>query len=508
MAGFWDMIAAAATGASKNMVQQAAEKAVPSNDSGQSSNASQDNQPPWLNTQDQSTGFSYDPYAAITNPDQNPHWSLNQGSPDKSDENKNEPKVAEEKDEEGSIWDNKNKRFRLDQMTQNLSGNGPQGRMNALPPDVNKSINDFVESQKTFSLPGIDELYGLAYTMNPNWENPNKTIDEGSAEKSDKEADNDSDTAAPSQISDSEFQKMFGISRKDYDALEQRDQFQKALENEALKNYYQDNFGIGGEYGYEQWRDLGETLDYEDKRNLVNAVFGLGEGADQNMVIPGWTDLYRNAGINMDRGKNNERDEQIANDIMEWMWGDDNIINMNQWITDMYDGGTGYSATKDLGREGASSNLGQYYLNTYGGDDTGNVLSRFRTPEGELAYGDLDNKDLAAWIMVQNLQNKGNDYFADFGQDNLDQLAAILGGAGDTAKFSFTKGDEKGTEWNPRSQGATIGDILAAAKSGESLPDVYNGEGVNNAVFSNLVDNLMDTISRKTGKSIKSSNKE
>jgi len=249
---------------------------------------------------------------------------------------------------------------------------------------------------------------------------------------------------------------------------------------------------------YEQWRDIGQTNDYQGKHDLVRDVLGLGK--DSSKAIPGWLELYDNSGIDTNRGKNNERDEQIIQDVMDYMWGADNIINPYLWAENE----NNYAANHDLGGEGTAARLGEYFAENYYPNNGENYFQQFRNPEtGEALFPQLDNKDLGIITMAQNLANKD---LSKFGEDNIDQIAAILNGAGDNASFDFLGDNEEGGVNRASQSQYNLRDLLQAT-SNYALPyDVYGAKGeagVNSPIWSKVADDIMADIARSTGKGIK-----
>ena len=351
--------------------------------------------------------------------------------------------------------------------------------------------------------------YGFAYTMNPNWESPEKP--KPNPEDGDTLADEESFAPGRGPIDPSEL--IYGLDRADYMGKSQRDQFLAAMQDEAMKQYYEDTYGADltdQDFGYERFKDLGESTNYMDKYNLVRDLFGYENDNKETHGIEGWQNLAANSGIDLSGS-----DEQDINNILEYMWGAENIINPYDYFTK-----EDYSGSKNLSNTSTSAEmLADYILNQYMDID--------RFAEAGL-LGDLDSKDIAAMVAAGNLMNNGLG--TGFGESDMLDLTNMLGYGGDQASFNFTDDAEKGFKWNAdknRSYNAAniynalVGALQvyneAMANGGimpngipvaEVAPDpnyftAYNGEGVSSAVNANTADDLMAYIeSMNEGKKI------
>lgn len=309
-----------------------------------------------------------------------------------------------------------------------------------------------------------------------------------------------------SKPKDKSEETIMGMTPEAWAGLSQREQYNKALEDQALRDYYQRTYGdnIVGDLGYEYFRDLGEASSYQDKHDLVRDLFGYNRDAEGNSQygINGWQDLAADS-IN---GIGNMEDEEAIQAIMEYMWGAGNIIDPYQYIQD-----SNYQKLHSLGSDDAANFMGQYFgQNYFNGPGVENFLGTIKTQNGEQMYPMLDNADLGEWIMAGNLL--ANPNVANYTEDDMTRLSNLLGLGGENQLFGFVNDDDNmnwnKTDWNSSGRdysAQSLMDTLVANSSGQGVPlNIYNGPGnENNALISeDLADDLMAYISQQTHKTV------
>lgn len=306
----------------------------------------------------------------------------------------------------------------------------------------------------------------------------------------------------------------YNMPLSEYTALTQRQQYNKALEDQALRDYYaqtyadQDQWGdLLGELGYEAFRDIGDRGDYSYKHDLVRDLFGYNRNAEGNAQygIVGWNDMARGA----IPGLAEMSDEDAIQAIMNYMWAPENIIDPYRYATD-----EAYAKSKNLGDLDSADYLGQYFGNNYIGNGiTDNFLGSLVDEEGNPLYN-LDNYDLGLMFMTANLMNQGIG--GNFDESDLALMNELLGLGGDNATFSFAGDDEEGFDWNydpkRRYQVAAMlnqlkdqqMDIAANGGRGDQYAlNVYSGEGVDSDLIdANMADDLMGYLEAQTGRKI------
>lgn len=303
----------------------------------------------------------------------------------------------------------------------------------------------------------------------------------------------------------SDEETVMGMTPDTWAALTQREQYNKALEDQILRDYYQTTYGddIVGDLGYEYFRDLGEASDYSGKHDLVRDLFGYNRDAEGNSQygISGWQDLAADS-IN---GIGNMEDEEAIQAIMDYMWGAGNIIDPYQYIQDQ-----SYQALHSLGSADAANYMGQYFGNNYfNGPGVENFLGTVTTQNGEQMYPMLDNADLGAWIMAGDLMNQN---LAGYTPADMERLTNLLALAGENQLFGFANDDDNmnwnKTDWNSSGRNysaQSLMDTLVANSAGQGVPlNIYNGPGnEDNALISaDLADDLAAYISEQTGKTV------
>ena len=302
---------------------------------------------------------------------------------------------------------------------------------------------------------------------------------------------------------------IYGLNRADYMNSSQRDQFLAAMRDEAMKEYYENKYGAdvtNQDIGYEWFRDLGDSLDYqESKHDLVRDLFGYADEEGNIHGIEDWQNLARGSGIDLSGD-----DEQDIQNILEYMWGKENIIDPTLYFND-----ENYSNERNLSETGTSSRaMADYLLTQYGGID----------PEALSAItGGLDMKDISAMIAAGDIMNNAG---LRFGDTDLQDISNMLGFGGDKAKFNFTDNEEDAFNWQAdegRSYNAAnvynsiknaIDAYNEAMANNGTLPDgknvadlaplydIYDQEGVDSPINAHLADDLMAAISGKSGKLI------
>lgn len=290
------------------------------------------------------------------------------------------------------------------------------------------------------------------------------------------------------------------FSDEDLANMTQRQMFERLMENEAARQWYGEG-GLGGygerygdrllgPRGYEEFRDLGDSLDYSDKYNLVRDLWGYNPDAPG---IKEWQNLAANANLI------GATDDETINNIMNYMWSPENIINVNKYLND-----NNYAASKTLGNPDSS-----YWYAMYLQDKYGDKLHPYNS--------NLDAYDFAEYVMGTDLVNRmnreGNKY--NFGDSDMGLVNWLMEQSGDTGGFGFMDDGsmysdhewripESGSRYNP-------GDLWQAANSGalESLPDEmwqqmgYYGPGVSSGlVDKDLADLVMSSIQKHTGRKV------
>lgn len=336
---------------------------------------------------------------------------------------------------------------------------------------------------------------------------------EEASSKSDKDKSQDADPTkdflGPMPPDMNEIAEIYGMPLADYNALSQRDQFINALQQDDLNKYYLDTYGdaIMGDNGYEWFRDLGENGNMQDKHDLVRDLFGynLDENGNSRYGVEGWQDLARNSGIDLSGD-----DEQDIQNILEYMWGAENIINPYLYLNVGGDSGD-YASTVNLSNNDAtgvtSSELANYLLNTYGD------FQRIADTNG-VDLGGLDSRDFANMMAFGNMMYNGLG--SGFNDADLANAGNMLGLGGDLAKFKYSDEGEEGFDWqssddriyDPSVIYQNLVQMYNAANAGAPVPinqiyDIYSGEGVDSAINAHLADDMMAYIQNKNaGKSI------
>jgi len=300
---------------------------------------------------------------------------------------------------------------------------------------------------------------------------------------------------------------IFGMSPEDWGNLEQREQYVRALQDDALKNYYKDTYGADliGDLGYEYFRDLGEN-DISTKEGLVRDLFGYNRDDEGNSqyAIPGWQDLAANS----ISGLSDMSDDEAVQAILDYMWGAGNIINPYEWMFD-----ASYQAAHDMGDQRAVYNMGKYLAENYtdtGNSDNfiGNIMSLGENPEAIYPY--LNDDDLATWVLVGDIMNKG---MSDWDQEDWDTFNELTEASGEGQLFGVVEpNDNKDwnkTDWKKSNRDYSFQSLLNALRDTAQNPnnpqlDIYNGVGnVDNPLISQqMMEDFASMAAEQTGKKI------
>lgn len=273
-----------------------------------------------------------------------------------------------------------------------------------------------------------------------------------------------------------------GVSQEEWDNMSQREQYQKIVEADAYSRWLTENFGdeYVGDYGYEGWRDLASG---GDKRALIAAMLGYSD--DGQYLIPGWQEMWEQSGVDFS-GDN----EQDIENVYQYMWGDENIIDPDAWLTS---GDTAYQGSHNLSvDEESAKRLAEYMLDQEGFD--------IENLDQQLFPAGYNNQDLAALIMYQNDVLNNADAFGSWTQEDLDKLSDLLGEAGDSRKYQFNDTSEELWELPSKNYGWNRWYDLWAR--GKEPAEYYDGADVDNVVDANLAAAYMKMIEDSTGKKI------
>lgn len=273
-----------------------------------------------------------------------------------------------------------------------------------------------------------------------------------------------------------------GVSQEEWDNMSQREQYQKIVEADAYSRWLVENFGdeYVGDYGYEGWRDLASG---GDKRALIAAMLGYSD--DGQYLIPGWQEMWEQSGVDF----SGDNDQDIEN-VYQYMWGDENIIDPDMWLTS---GDTAYQGSHNLSEdEESAKRLAEYMLDQEGFD--------IENLDQQLFPAGYNNQDLAALIMYQNDVLNNADAFGSWTQEDLDKLSDLLGEAGDSRKYQFNDTSEELWELPSKNYGWNRWYDLWAR--GKEPAEYYDGADVDNVVDANLAAAYMKMIEDSTGKKI------
>lgn len=297
-------------------------------------------------------------------------------------------------------------------------------------------------------------------------------------------------------------QPVWGLSREDWNKKEQRDQYAQALTDENFRNWIS---GFNPQYaddanGYEYFRDL----DLGDKEEMLYNMLGYNGGQYE---LPGWRDMYSTAIYNATNGK-----ERLTGDaehdmplIMDWI--DDSAIDAGLAV-DPTEKGMAYLPTVNLGiGYGSARNMSDYLIQK----DAGDFYEGIRQATGnDYPY---DNADLGTALFYENMKNNADKTdFSKYGQDNLDQLAALLNMGGDTAQFEFyepAEGEED--SWRPNADYsyynlANAAGTLKPEELAQYLPVYDDLKYVSNAIPADAADTILSDYSKWTGQHIRRKN--
>ena len=297
-------------------------------------------------------------------------------------------------------------------------------------------------------------------------------------------------------------QPVWGLSREDWNKKEQRDQYAQALTDENFRNWIS---GFNPQYaddanGYEYFRDL----DLGDKEEMLYNMLGYNGGQYE---LPGWRDMYSTAIYNATNGK-----ERLTGDaehdmplIMDWI--DDSAIDAGLAV-DPTEKGMAYLPTVNLGiGYGSARNMSDYLIQK----DAGDFYEGIRQATGnDYPY---DNADLGTALFYENMKNNADKTdFSKYGQDNLDQLAALLNMGGDTAQFEFyepAEGEED--SWRPNADYsyynlANAAGTLKPEELAQYLPVYDDLKYVDNAIPADAADTILSDYSKWTGQHIRRKN--
>lgn len=284
---------------------------------------------------------------------------------------------------------------------------------------------------------------------------------------------------------------IHNISRQEWYQLSQGDQYRRATQDdEEFANYMRDTYGDAyvGDLGFEGFRDFNTG----DKYNVVKDMLGYG---DKRGYLPGWREMWEGSGVDF----SGDEDQDIRN-VMDYMWGEGNIISPDQWIA----GGDEYQNAHTLGQKDEALHAAEYFLQQGGGDD---LMKALGYPENT-----LDQEDMALLMMLQNEMNGNRSALKNYGDRDMEQISAILGLGGDTGKFGFD--NEAGEEWesmfNPNKDLSWNNLYATAAQTGQ-LPswaaNLYgvspDQPGVTSPVLADMADTYMAMIEGEKGKRVK-----
>ena len=274
--------------------------------------------------------------------------------------------------------------------------------------------------------------------------------------------------------SEEEQQLIDGMTQEQWDDLTQREQFNHTMFDDngnltdfgnAVVNAFGDTYSNRDD-AYEQWR-------LSNNRDLTAALMGLsGEDSTFGGGITGWGDLYAGSGV--DRGSS---DEEFLNNVMNYMWGDGNAVN----LYDVYSLGNDYSNLQGLGwSQDAIEAAAKLGSELFMGDD----------PFAG-GYGNTNlNMDDLGTLAVLSLMTQGDNFDVNRLLDPLSEENALTKG-GELSKFGFVEdgSDAKEKEisgrkpydlrmlgggLDPYIEGGNVNNNLVDAQALDTYLDVYN----------------------------------
>lgn len=245
---------------------------------------------------------------------------------------------------------------------------------------------------------------------------------------------------------------VYGVAPSALAQMYEDEIYDLAMANdEQLRNKYGNQFGSYLDYSF-----LGDTTNYDDRRDVTRDIFGLNEG-DNPYEIKGLKDIYfENGTIN-----NDMTNEEMLDAILNRHFGAEYLIDPNLWLNNAE-----YQASHQLG---GSVDYGTAFLNRLLDNGYFPVTAGTNIFEGIKNLDSLDNDDFVALLNAGDIINRANSG-KQFDDKDLQDISNWLGSLGDRASFAFLpEGANEnngyyGHEWNSRGR-------------------KYDSQSVKNAIF-------------------------
>lgn len=252
---------------------------------------------------------------------------------------------------------------------------------------------------------------------------------EVNAEKTDEDkAAEDLDEAIKYYISEA---RPEGYTKDDLSNMYEDAIYNAAMANEDYRKLF-DEAGYGDYGSYAAYGSLGDTLDYDSRREITRDIFGL-DDTQPDLEIQGLKDIYFENGTINDK----MTPDEMLDAILEAHWGAGNIINPYQWMTD-----EAYQAANPFNGSSAAAGYTDYWQQS-------EMLPAdvFANLSGD--WGQLDDTDFATLVAAGNILNQINNGWKPSDAD-LEAMSQLFQNAGDLASFAYLPDDGSESEYKGR----------------------------------------------------------
>lgn len=339
----------------------------------------------------------------------------------------------------------------------------------------------------------VDE-YNSALNEARKTEGTQSESNDGDEKEAEKSAETSAKTNTAGNQSTDDSQLYYGLTRDQINQMYEDAIYNAAMADENYRKLF-DEAGYGDYGSYAAYGSLGDTLDYDSRREITRDIFGL-DDTQPDLEIQGLKDIYYENGVINDK----MTPDEMLDAILEAHWGADNIINPYQWMTD-----EAYQAANPFNGSSAASGYTDYWQQS-------EMLPNdvFANLSGD--WGQLDDTDFATLVAAGNILNQINNGWKPSDAD-LEAMSQLFQNAGDLASFAYlpddgSESEYKGREWNANryANAYSMPQLLQAVAAANDKDDY---SGLNPYVDSNMAlgdrymtDTIAKAIEDSTGKKV------